>query len=70
VWLLVGAGASCALLADLIYYLVGSTIITDSDNRRSLWRFALYLPIWVGALVLSVFSTKRWLSVRDRGVQR
>ena len=69
-WLLVGAGASFALLADLIYYLVGSAIITNSDNRRSLWHFALYLPIWVGALVLSIFSTKRWLSVRDRGVPR
>ena len=69
-WLLVGAGASFALLADLIYYLVGSVIITNSDNRRSLGRFALYLPIWVGALVLSIFSTKRWLRVRDRGVPR
>jgi cellulose synthase/poly-beta-1,6-N-acetylglucosamine synthase-like glycosyltransferase len=70
IWLLVGAGVSFALLADLSYYLVGSALLTGSDKRRALWRFALYLPIWVGALVLSVFSTKRWLRVRDRGVQQ
>lgn len=69
-WLLVSAGASFALLADLIHYLVGSALLTGSDNRRALWRFALYLPIWLGAMVLSVFSPKRWLSVRDRGVER
>jgi len=70
IWLFVGAGVSVALLADLIYYLVGSTLLTGSDNKRTLWRFALYLPIWAGALVLSVISTKRWLSARGRGVQR
>src|SRR6266849_1254396 len=68
--LFVGTGASFALLADLIYYLIGSSLLTCRDNRRALWRFALYLPIWLGAMVLSVFSTKRWLRVSDRGVER
>jgi len=68
IWLLVSAGVSFPLLADLSYYLVGSALLTGSDKRRALWRFAFYLPIWAGAVVLSVFSTKRWLRVRDRGV--
>jgi cellulose synthase/poly-beta-1,6-N-acetylglucosamine synthase-like glycosyltransferase len=70
IWLLVSTGASVALLADLTYYLTGAALVTDSGGTKALWRCAFYLPMWLGAIVLSVFSTKRWLSVRDRGIQR
>jgi len=70
IWLLVSTGTSVALLADLTYYLTGTALVTDSGGTKALWRFAFYLPMWLGAIVLSVFSTKRWLSVRDRGVRR
>jgi len=68
--LLVGAGVSCAFLADLIYYLIGPSLLTGSGGMRALWRFPLYLLLWAGAMVLSVFSAKAWLSVRNRGVGR
>jgi cellulose synthase/poly-beta-1,6-N-acetylglucosamine synthase-like glycosyltransferase len=70
IWLLVSTGMSVALLADLTYYLTGSALVTDSGSRRAWWRCAFYLPMWLRAIVLSVFSTKRWLSVRNRGIQR
>jgi cellulose synthase/poly-beta-1,6-N-acetylglucosamine synthase-like glycosyltransferase len=70
VWLLVSTGTSAALLADLGYYLAGSALLTDRSGTRALWRFAFYLPMWLGAIALSAFSARRWLSVRDRGVQR
>ncbi|HEV8716121.1 MAG TPA: glycosyltransferase family 2 protein [Candidatus Binatia bacterium] len=69
-WLLVSTGTSAALCADLTYYLAGSALVTDRGSRRALWRCAFYLPMWLGAIVLSAFSTKRWLRVRDRGIQR
>jgi cellulose synthase/poly-beta-1,6-N-acetylglucosamine synthase-like glycosyltransferase len=69
-WLLLSLGMSIALVADLIYYLAGSALLPHRGGRRALWRFAVYLPMWMGAVVLSVFSTKKWLSVRDRGVPR
>ena len=69
-WLPLSLGMSLALLADLIYYLTGATLLTRRGSRRALWRFALYLPIWLGAMVWSVFSTKKWLRVRDRGMPR
>jgi len=69
-WLLLSLGMSIALGADLIYYLAGSALLPHPGGRRALWRFAVYLPMWLGAVVLAVFSTKKWLSVRDRGVPR
>ncbi|MBI3800051.1 MAG: glycosyltransferase [Deltaproteobacteria bacterium] len=70
IWLPLSLGMSLALLADLIYYLSGASLLTRRGSRGALWRSAFYLPIWLGALVLSVFSTKKWLSVRDRGMPR
>ena len=68
--LLVGTGASLALLADLIYYLIGSSLLTSSGGVRALRRFPLYLLLWARAMVLSVFAAKEWLSVRNRKVGR
>jgi cellulose synthase/poly-beta-1,6-N-acetylglucosamine synthase-like glycosyltransferase len=68
--LLVGAGVTCSLLVDLIYYCAGSALLAGSHTKNPLWRGALYLPIWAGAIVLSLFSTKKWLSVRDRSISR
>ena len=68
--LLISLGAALALLADLSYYLTGSLLLPHRDGRKALWRFTFYLPIWLGAVILSVFSTKKWLSVRDRGMPR
>jgi cellulose synthase/poly-beta-1,6-N-acetylglucosamine synthase-like glycosyltransferase len=69
-WLLLSLGMSVALVADLSYYWAGSALLPHCGGRRALWRFAFYLPMWLGAIVLSVFSTKKWLSVRDRGMPR
>jgi cellulose synthase/poly-beta-1,6-N-acetylglucosamine synthase-like glycosyltransferase len=69
-WLLGSIGMSMTLLADLLYYLIGSALLSNPGSRRALWRFAVYLPIWLGAVVLSIFSTKKWLRVRDRGIQQ
>lgn len=64
--LVVGVGASVALLADFLYYLVGFWFLSRRDVRGGTWRVVLYLPIWIGAIALSLFSTKKWLRVRDR----
>jgi cellulose synthase/poly-beta-1,6-N-acetylglucosamine synthase-like glycosyltransferase len=65
--LLIGAGVSLSLIADLMYYLVGAALCCEIHTKGALWRAVLYLPVWAGAIVLSLISTKKWLSVRDRG---
>jgi cellulose synthase/poly-beta-1,6-N-acetylglucosamine synthase-like glycosyltransferase len=68
--LVLGGGASIALLADFLYYFVGFLFLTRSAKRGERWRMVLYLPIWLGAFVLSIFSTNKWLRVRDKAVER
>lgn len=68
--LCIGIGASVAFLADFLYYLVGFLLLSRRAGRREVWRVIFYLPIWLRALVLSIFSTKKWLRVRNRVVER
>lgn len=68
--LLLLAGASVAFLADLLYYLVGFLLLSRKETHGEMWRMILYLPIWAGAVALSIFSTKKWLSVRSKAVER
>jgi cellulose synthase/poly-beta-1,6-N-acetylglucosamine synthase-like glycosyltransferase len=63
-------GASVAFLADFLYYLVGFLLLSRIESHGGAWRMFLYLPIWIGAVTLSVFSTKKWLKARDRAVGR
>jgi cellulose synthase/poly-beta-1,6-N-acetylglucosamine synthase-like glycosyltransferase len=65
--LLIAIGMSLSLIADLVYYSVGAALCCEIHTKGALWRAILYLPVWAGAVVLSLVSTKKWLSVRDRG---
>lgn len=68
-WLLV-AGASFAVMADLLYYAIGPSLLPDVARRRVLLRFPLYGLLWLRAVILSVVSATDWLSVRKRDVKR
>jgi cellulose synthase/poly-beta-1,6-N-acetylglucosamine synthase-like glycosyltransferase len=65
----VGVGASVALLTDFLYYSIGFCFLSRREARGGMWRVVLYAPIWLGAVALSLFSTKKWLRVRDRVVE-
>jgi cellulose synthase/poly-beta-1,6-N-acetylglucosamine synthase-like glycosyltransferase len=68
--LMLGGGASVAFLADFLYYLVGFLCLSEKEARAGVWRVMLYVPLWLGAIILSIFSTKKWLKVRERMVDR
>jgi cellulose synthase/poly-beta-1,6-N-acetylglucosamine synthase-like glycosyltransferase len=64
--LFVSTGAAFALGADVVYYLLGSSLVTNPKAIQTLKRFTVYLPVWIGAVILSVFSGERWLRVRRK----
>jgi hypothetical protein len=53
--MIVGVGASVALLTDFLYYLSGFFFLSRREARGGMWRVVLYAPIWLGAVALSLF---------------